>query len=36
MDDVLVDLLGPPRGTTLAAVKANKNKIDLFRAVNIY
>ena len=29
MDDVRGDFLGPPHGTTPAAVKANKNKADI-------
>ena len=37
MDDVRGDFLGPPHGTTPAAVIANKNKteIDPLRAVSI-
>ena len=29
MDDVRGDELGPPRGTTPAAVKTNKNKTEI-------
>ena len=35
MDDVRGDFLGPPHGTTPAAVIANKIKTDPLRAVNI-
>ena len=36
MDDVQGDFLGPPHGTTPAAVIANKNKTDPLRAVSIF
>ena len=35
MDDVRVDFLGPPHGTTPAAVITNENKTDPVRAVSI-
>ena len=35
MGDVRGDILGPPHGTTPAAVIANKNKTDHLRAVSL-
>ena len=35
MDNVRGDFIGPPHGTTPAAVIGNKNKTDPLRAVNI-
>ena len=32
MDDIRGDFLGPPHGTTPAAVKANKNKLRSFQS----